>query len=301
MEASFDEVKKKSGELEELIRGNKRALARGGDLTTPQDVSEEVEGNSERFEQILHWLWDNVVRLVLEELWKVGDKSRRVWWFPSGEFTRLPIHAAAILHSDPESPRISSYTSTLGALIDSRKCMTLAPGSTSKRVFKLAAVRLEHCERLPELARLRGSWMSCPASVVATRAPKEVNVFKGQNAKVEQVKDAMNSSEIVHFVRHGVQDLLDPLDSRLILADGVLPLSILIEENLHSAEAEFAFLFACQTATGHRILTNEAVHLANGFVVAGFNAAEGLHHAVWEMIDRGVPPRAWTPLVHVGV
>ncbi|KAJ6514026.1 CHAT domain-containing protein, partial [Mycena vulgaris] len=101
----------------------------------------------------------------------------------------------------------------------------------------------------------------------------------------------------------------------------------------------FAFLSACQTATGNEVLQEEAVHLAGGMLSAGYRgviatmwtimdseapqvasdvyerlfqisppdssrAAEALHHAVRKLRpdSEGKKPFShWVPFIHVGV
>ncbi|KAJ3565385.1 hypothetical protein NP233_g7665 [Leucocoprinus birnbaumii] len=100
---------------------------------------------------------------------------------------------------------------------------------------------------------------------------------------------------------------------------------------------KIAFLSACQTATRESSLPHESIHLAAGFVAAGFKgvivtlwcidykdalgvvkdtyevmktpeggldiamAADGLDWAVKRMRKAGVPPHHWVPFIHVGV
>ena len=124
-----------------------------------------------------------------------------------------------------------------------------------------------------------------------------------------------------------------PTKSAFILADGNLELEELIKHPL--PRAEFAFLSACQTATGDVKLAEEAVHLAAGMMLAGYRsviatmwsirdmdgpevagdvyaellkdgkadhtqAAYALHRAVQKLRLSGATFLAWMPFIHFG-
>jgi hypothetical protein len=60
----------------------------------------------------------------------------------------------------------------------------------------------------------------------------------------------------------------DPSNNGLCLHDDTLPLPDIIR--LHLADAELAYLSACSTAHGGTRLTDEALHLASAFQMAGY-------------------------------
>lgn len=157
-------------------------------------------------------------------------------------------------------------------------------------------------------------------------------------ATVGRVREEMKDSRWVHFACHGVQDIYNPTQSALLLAgSSQLTLSSIIELSLPNAD--FAFLSACQTATGTALLEEEAVHLAAGMLLAGYRgvvgtmwsimdndapqvaadvyehlfktsppdptrAAEALHLAVRKLREQSVGKKSvlnWVPFIHVGV
>jgi CHAT domain-containing protein len=120
----------------------------------------------------------------------------------------------------------------------------------------------------------------------------------------------------------------------LELQNGRLKLSEIAIKPL--PHAEFTFLSACQTATGHDSLPEEAIHLAAGLLFAGYKgviasmwsindndapyvadevyaylfqeqapeytrAAHALHHAVQKLRTRNVPFVSWVPFIHIGL
>ncbi|KAH9923033.1 CHAT domain-containing protein [Fomitopsis serialis] len=140
---------------------------------------------------------------------------------------------------------------------------------------------------------------------------------KPLNATVAHVLDKMQTANWVHLACHGVQDSENPIESAFILHDDMLKLSKIIQQDLD--KADFAFLSACQTATGDPKLSEQAVHLAAGMLFAGFrsviatmwsirdedgpevardhSAAYALHRAV-QNLRRNL--LAWVPFIHIG-
>jgi CHAT domain-containing protein len=88
-------------------------------------------------------------------------------------------------------------------------------------------------------------------------------------ATVQAVASHLSSSHVVHFACHGKQDAKDPLESGLILHDGI---RLKVKEIMkHSTpNASLAFLSACETAMGAENLPDEAVHLAASLLFVGF-------------------------------
>jgi CHAT domain-containing protein len=154
------------------------------------------------------------------------------------------------------------------------------------------------------------------------------------HATIENVMNAIQSSSWLHLACHGYQDPADPLKSGLILYDGKLELSKILDMDL--PKAKFVYLSACETAMGDSKLTNEAMHMAGGFIAAGFQgaigtlwsmadaygpqvtevvyktmltkgipdvkmAAEGLHLAIQKLRKEGASPHQWMPFIHIGI
>lgn len=120
--------------------------------------------------------------------------------------------------------------------------------------------------------------------MVSNLSPARVTLVESDGV-VEQVLSAMKESDWVHFACHGVQDLASPTDSGLCLADERrLKLSDII--HLSRPRGGLAFLSACQTATGDKVLSEEAVHLAAGMLLAGYGGVIG---SMWSIQDNVAP------------
>jgi CHAT domain-containing protein len=86
----------------------------------------------------------------------------------------------------------------------------------------------------------------------------------------------LQESSIVHFACHGVQDSEQPLNSGLILADGRLKVSDIMQQEGDNSVSDvrksmsLAFLSACETAKGDKKVPDEAMHFAATLLFAGF-------------------------------
>ena len=158
-------------------------------------------------------------------------------------------------------------------------------------------------------------------------------IAEDEGGTVKRVLDEMTKCHWVHLACHGTQDFERPTKSVFILAGGDLELEEVIKHPL--PHAEFAFLPACQTATGDLKLAEEAVHLAAGMLLAGYRsviatmwsirdedgpkvadvvyaellkdgkadytqAPYALHHAVQKLRASGAPFLSWMPFIHMG-
>jgi CHAT domain-containing protein len=165
---------------------------------------------------------------------------------------------------------------------------------------------------------------------------REHIILEGREGTKGRVIREMENCNWLHLACHGIQRPDEPTKSSLILEDGHLSIEQIIKLNL--PKAEFAFLSACQTTTGDEKLSEEAVHIAGGMLLAGYrgvvatmwsiqdnlapevtdefygriikdgerpdtkNAAEALHMSVQKLRKKaGVRLIDWIPFVHLGV
>ncbi|KAF9458875.1 CHAT domain-containing protein [Collybia nuda] len=272
---------------------------------------------------VISWLWTAIVKPVFDYLMKNGIQSGRLWWCPSGPFTYLPIHAAA----PQDSSFIQSYIPTLDFLVHTDKKST-----GLSNIMTMVGVATPSTEI--------GTWTKLPSvetelSIVAKLFGSKSLQLKDSQATVDNVMMAIQSSSWLHLACHAYQDLPDPLNSGLVLYNGKLDLRKIL--NLKASNAEFVYLSACETAMGDIKLTNEAMHLAGGFLAAGFKgaigtlwsmadaqgpkvaeivynkvlekdnipniqlAAEGLHLAIQKLRAIGTPYHQWVPFIHIGI
>ncbi|KIM76963.1 hypothetical protein PILCRDRAFT_825717 [Piloderma croceum F 1598] len=235
------------------------------------------------FPLILSDIWSNVVKPVLDGLAFTASCTvdpPRIWWCATGPLAFLPIHAAGIYDKGVASVNISdyvvsSYIPTLNALINAAKhheeCRTFQgiltvsqPNTPGQSVLPNTTV---------ELAQIKKR--ACGFSV---------HVLEGSFALVESVVKGMEANSWVHLACHAVQDTAEPTRSALCLYDGCLDLATIITKSF--PHADFAFLSACQTATGDEKLSEEAIHLAAGLMLAGYG---GTIATMWSIQDKDGP------------
>ena len=88
------------------------------------------------------------------------------------------------------------------------------------------------------------------------------------HGSVEDVLSHLPATSIAHFACHGQQDTERPLESALLLQDGQLKVSQIMQQPIPNAS--LAFLNACETAMGDDNLPDEVIHLGATLLFAGF-------------------------------
>ena len=105
---------------------------------------------------------------------------------------------------------------------------------------------------------------------IETHVPKD-SLVTLLNGSVNDVISQRPAISIAHFACHG-QTERNPLESALILEDGPLTVSQLMEQRQRQSmpKASLAFLSACETAMGDENLPDELIHLGSALLFAGF-------------------------------
>ncbi|KAJ7805899.1 CHAT domain-containing protein [Mycena leptocephala] len=107
---------------------------------------------------------------------------------------------------------------------------------------------------------------------------------KEEPTSVGRVLSLLPDATFVHLACHGSQDLVNPLDSALLLGDGDLKVSKIMQTPIQSAS--LAFLSACEMAMGDEKVPDEAIHIAATMLFAGFRGVVG---TMWAMHDEDGP------------
>jgi CHAT domain-containing protein len=225
---------------------------------------------------VLSDLYELVGKPVIERLrkLKVPEKSR-VWWYPTGAFCSLPLHAIGPIPSDDGKELyfsdlyIPSYIPSLSALIESRK-----RGSSSEAVdsLKPSILLVAQPETLP------GALGEITA-IQTTKTP--VKTLISAMATPETVIESLREHRFAHFVCHGLLETGKPFDASLELHKDNLTLLNIVRSQLPAAE--FAFLSACHTAElTEGSVADEGLHLAAAMQYCGFRSVVG---TMWAMAD----------------
>ncbi|MEV1176086.1 CHAT domain-containing protein, partial [Nonomuraea sp. NPDC049784] len=274
----------------------------------------------------LEWLWDAVTQPVLDALALPGVS--RIWWCPTGPLATLPLHAAGRHRPGGTATWageyvVSSYTPTLQALLRARNTPPAPPSATT--LVTALSVTPRPDGRYPDLPHV-------PIEVQAIRDALGARavVLEEAAATRRAVLDAIPAHPRVHFACHGDQDPGRPSASHLALHDA--DLTVLDLTTVGVDGGDLAFLSACETAQGDTALTDESIHLAAAFHLAGYRHVIGtlwtlndataakvaqdvyeeltrndatepalaLHRAVTRLRSESGSPMAWAPFVHIG-
>jgi CHAT domain-containing protein len=209
-----------------------------------------------------------------------SENPSRLWWCPTGAFTFLPIHAAGKYDRQSQIPIdtvadyvISSYTPTLTALLSSplplfatnspvRTTAIIQPTSPGYLHLPYTEEELRTIEKI-----IPKEWLT---SLGTVESP----------ATVETVLQHLQTSSIIHFACHGIQDKQKPLQSALLIDSDRLTMSQIMKTSGFAHDRPenpgkhlgLAFLSACQTASGDKKAPDEAMHLAATLLFAGFRS-----------------------------
>jgi hypothetical protein len=245
-------------------------------------VGEEKGLNSKDYDltlaSVLSDLYELVGRPVIERLrkLKVPEKSR-VWWCPTGAFCSLPLHALGPIPSADGGKElyfsdlyIPSYTPSLSALIESRKCGPLSDASYN---LKPSILLVAQPDTLP------GGAFGEITAIQTTKTP--VTTLISAMATPETVIEGLREHRFAHFMCHGLLEIGEPFNASLELHKANLTLLAIVRSQLPAAE--FAFLSACHTAElTEGSVDDEALHLAAAMQYCGFRSVVG---TMWAMAD----------------
>ncbi|KAG8767237.1 hypothetical protein FRC12_006378 [Ceratobasidium sp. 428] len=235
--------------------------------------------SGDTFEMILSMLWKDVAKPVVDFLGysDVPPNSNlpHITWCTTGPLSFLPLHAAGE-YNDPCSILhnlvVSSYIPTLSALLVPTRAPSLFSG-----VLGVSQTFTPGLPALPGTATELDRVQKCVTNLPFTR-------LDGQEATRHAVLASMGEHSWVHFACHASQDTKDPTKSAFHLSDGALDLAEITRSPLRNAQ--FAFLSACQTATGDEALSNESIHLAAGMIMTGYQSVVA---TMWSIQDKDAP------------
>ncbi|KAJ5413883.1 CHAT domain-containing protein [Penicillium cosmopolitanum] len=252
-----------------------------------ETINDRVVGNLQSLET-LEWLWDDIVRLILDDLGFTeppsGSQWPHIWWVPTGNLTRFPLHAAGHhLRRSGETALdrvISSYGSSVKAIINSRRrgAQALAGG----KPHNVVVVAMPHTPG-QQLLEFAGDEVNAVLATCRSMGLQHTQPRPHKNS----VSLALETCWIFHFAGHGGTHPTEPLHSQLLLEDWdrePFTVARLLETNLASNPPFLAYLSACGTGqTLDETSVDESIHLASAFELAGFRHVIG---TLWSVDDR---------------
>ncbi|KAF5547040.1 30S ribosomal S17P protein [Fusarium phyllophilum] len=248
-------------------------------LTVDKMNEKESQGSLTSL-SMLEWLWDIVAGPILQGLGIRGPPPDgdwpHIWWIPTGRLSRLPFHAFG--HHCPGSTDtvldrvISSYSSSIQALINGRK---LRSDSAQDKAVLVAMEDTTGQIKLPFVKE------EVSAIVNLSRSMNLQSCVPDQHKQA--VLDKLQNCKIFHFAGHGKTDG-NPSQSGLLLSDGILTVSELMDINLRKSAPFLAYLSACGTGQiGGDAFFDESIHLISACQLAGFRHVVG---TLWEVSDK---------------
>ncbi|KAK0449902.1 hypothetical protein EV421DRAFT_1989714 [Armillaria borealis] len=223
---------------------------------------------------VLSVLWTTVVKPLFDFLdlelhdSLSGSDPPRLWWCPTGPLSFLPLHAAGLYNTVERGTKVyeyvaSSYTPTVSILAD-------ISNQLSEEFSGLLAVCQPNTPGQNPIPKTEDEVCSA-VQVAAERGPVMNVTLLGND---DATPDA---------------DPTQPLESAFMLAGDPkegCPLKLTKIAERANTKADFAFLSACQTATGDASLSKESVHLAAGMLMAGYRRVIA---TMWAVNDSDAP------------
>ena len=228
---------------------------------------------------VLQELWDKVVSPIVDFLQTVHPLQSRIWWCPTAEFSLLPLHAAGPYRQGQRNLAnlyISSYTSTLTALIRARQHDSPHSASKEKRFVGIGQA---NAEGENEIVSVGAELANIEQRVDGLATFRRI---EGEESCIDRVSEELGKNEWVHFACHGIPNQEQPFSSAFALGDGHFTIERIIQCQLQNAE--FAFLSACQTTVGDEESPDEVMHLASAMQFAGFRSVIGTMWAVMDVV-----------------
>ncbi|EIN08653.1 hypothetical protein PUNSTDRAFT_135030 [Punctularia strigosozonata HHB-11173 SS5] len=257
---------------------------------------------------VLEGVWENVVMPILAALqlpYKRNEARPRLWWCPTGNFAFLPMHAAGNSSGVCTSDYVvSSYTPSLGALVEARKQRDVSVPPSAARVVLVAQPNVVGNATLPVAA--------AEVSQLATLHPPEQTIRIDQEvlesptdrggrsaAAVTDVYEAIRHASVVHLACHAKQDRGDPMSSGFVLEGGMLTIADIARARM--PRAFFAFLREMYDLDGPDVAKEVHEALLNGGYEESSLIPRALDSAVRKLRERGLPPERWATYVHMGI
>ncbi|EHA49087.1 hypothetical protein MGG_11584 [Pyricularia oryzae 70-15] len=239
--------------------------------------------------ETLTWLWDVIVKPVLDALGitapPAGNVWQHIWWIPTGILTRFPLHAAGHHHKHNAETTmdrvVSSYSPSIRSIIHTRRKQGLEKDADLGVNVVLVDMR-ETPGHSPLLY-----------ATVETKAVEQVCKSIGLRcdrplACKEHILAALESCEVLHFAGHG-GTCPDPLRSFLLLKDwenSPLTVESLFERNLSARSRFLAYLSACGTGPiQDSSSVDESIHLTTASVKGDYETA--VDHVLKFLVEVG--------------
>lgn len=246
---------------------------------------------NQKLRSMLMWLWKTVAKpiiqfLHLKKLSWCDSNLPRIKWIACGVFSQLPIHAAGLYSGDTsdymDQYAVSSYLSSIRGSVASQQRKPLVPYyQNANREFTLFGMSTSPAVPEGKLADL-----------AVTEEKRRIFASLGDsftnnaidNCNLGVARNMMHWARIIHFTCHGLPHPTDPSKSRLVLLrDDKEPCTVAQIRDMDIPNALLLYLSACHSAIDPQASgTDEIIHLAKAFLLAGFPTVIG---TLWQAYE----------------
>ena len=232
--------------------------------------------------------WLDTISTATRQLWDVligplvvhlqAQNISRITLIPTGLLSLLPLHAAW-------TPDETKPTGRRYALDDI--CITYAPNAQALTAAQAISDQVQ-ANSILAIDNPRNDLPNSDREVqVAVSTFPRTTVLRHDQATVNQVRSQLPNATIAHFSCHGTANLTEPLNSGLLMSDGLLTLKDIFALNLaDTAKGNYgirlAILSACETGMIGIENADEAISLPTGLLQAGVAAVIA---SLWSVSD----------------
>jgi len=234
------------------------------------------QGWFDAIDQITHQLWQSLMEPVVYHL-KAHHFTQAIL-ISTGFLSFLPLHAAWT--EDPSTLTGRRY------VIDDIH-FTYIPNARSLSAAQAIATHTQSDSILAIDDPRNDLPNSAQEIQSAIKSFHKLAVLRHSEATIDTVRSQLIKASIVHFSCHGTANLDDPLNSGLLMSDGLLTLRDILALNLsEQGGIRLAILSACETGLSGVENADEAINLPTGLLQAGVAGVVGSLWAVSDLSTR---------------
>lgn len=239
---------------------------------------EQIRPWAPELEAVAGWSWDACMGPLIASLGACDELAL----IPVGTLPLLPLHAAWTERASPAPDQTASPNRTYAVDL---LAISYAP---TLRAYLAAKDRWTgFADGLALVVDDPGSAGAAPLPGAEREAADikqlfgQVLVLRGENATAEAVKRELPRASLLHFGCHGLADLLEPDNSRLLLS-GEDTISVAEIGELDLSGVRLCVLSACESAMIGVELPDEVVNLPTALAQAGAGTVVG---SLWAVPD----------------
>jgi CHAT domain-containing protein len=237
-----------------------------------------------------HQTWLNTIDQTTQKLWnplmgplveQLQDKGiKHITLIPTGYLSLLPLHAAWTEIFVTLTARYYAADAIHITYAPNAKSLTAAqPIADRVQADSILAID-DPSHGLPNIRTLDNSQQEINCAIESFT---DCTVLRHDEATIESVKSGLAEASIVHFSCHGTANFTEPLNSGLLMSDGLLTLKDLLALNLAKDNGiRLAILSACETGLPGLDNIDEVVSLPVGLMQAG---VAGVIASLWSVSD----------------